>query len=158
MSLKSFYRVGSLVDNDRVSFQHSFVKSHLESSFLSYIYFLKVIFFDHFFKRTFRSIQGTFQFWFDSNQIYWKRASIVGNLLSLKSVFSCTNWNTMRTRQVSTMIHSARPTVTPVANIVFCCFVLLDLKSGDGRTTCAKTMIPTGRGCGLASGSIGGFY
>ena len=28
------------------------------------------------------------------------------------------------------MIHSARPTV---ANIVFCCFVLLDLKSGDGR-------------------------
>ena len=32
------------------------------------------------------------------------------------------------------MIHSARPIVTPVANIVFCCFVLLDLKSGDGRT------------------------
>ena len=30
------------------------------------------------------------------------------------------------------MIHSARPIVTPVANIVFCCFV--DLKSGDGRT------------------------
>ena len=32
------------------------------------------------------------------------------------------------------MIHSARPIVTPVANIVFCCFVLLDLKTGDGRT------------------------
>ena len=48
------------------------------------------------------------------------------------------------------MIHSTRPIVMPVANIVFCCFVLLDLKSGDGRTTCAKTMIPTGRGCGLA--------
>ena len=32
------------------------------------------------------------------------------------------------------MIHSARPTVTPVANNVFCCFVLLDLKSGDVRT------------------------
>ena len=32
------------------------------------------------------------------------------------------------------MIHSARPTVSPVATIVFCCFVLLDLKSGDGRT------------------------
>ena len=33
-------------------------------------------------------------------------------------------------------------------------FVLLDLKSGDGRTdrrtTCAKTMIPTGRDLGLA--------
>ena len=58
---------------------------------------------------------------------------------------------------MSSMIHSARPKVTPVANIVFCC-VLLDLKSGEGRTdirtngrtTCAKTMIPTGRDCGLA--------
>ena len=29
------------------------------------------------------------------------------------------------------MIHSARPLVTPVANIVFCCFVFLDMKSGD---------------------------
>ena len=48
------------------------------------------------------------------------------------------------------MIHSARPIVTPVANIVFCWFVFLDLKSGDGRTTCAKTMIPTGRDFGLA--------
>ena len=47
------------------------------------------------------------------------------------------------------MIHSARPIVTPVANIVFCCFVFLDLKNGDGRTTCAKT-IPTGRDFGLA--------
>ena len=40
------------------------------------------------------------------------------------------------------------------ANIVFFRFVSLDLKSGDrrtyGRTTCAKTMIPTGRDCGLA--------
>ena len=48
-------------------------------------------------------------------------------------------------RQVSSIIHSARPIVTPVANIVFCCFVFLDLKGGDGRTTCAKTMISTGR-------------
>ena len=48
------------------------------------------------------------------------------------------------------MIHSARPIVTPVANIIFSCFVLLDLKSGDGRTTCAKTRIPTGRDFGLA--------
>ena len=55
---------------------------------------------------------------------------------------------------MSSMIHSARPIVTPVANIVFYCFVLLDLKSGDGhkdgRTTCAKTIIPTGRDFGLA--------
>ena len=46
--------------------------------------------------------------------------------------------------------------VTPVANIVFCCFVFLDLKSGDlrtctdVRTTCAKTIIPTGCDFGLA--------
>ena len=38
------------------------------------------------------------------------------------------------TRQVSSMIHSARPIVTLVANIVYCCFVFLDLKSLDGRT------------------------
>ena len=57
-------------------------------------------------------------------------------------------------RQVSSMIHSARATVSPVATIVFCSFVLLDFESGDGRTdgrtTCGKTMIPTGRDCGLA--------
>ena len=47
------------------------------------------------------------------------------------------------------MIHSARPIVTPVANIVSCCFVFLDLKSVDGRT-CEITMIPTGRDFGLA--------
>ena len=34
---------------------------------------------------------------------------------------------------VSSMIHSARPTVSPAATIVFC-FGLLYLKSGDGRT------------------------
>ena len=40
-----------------------------------------------------------------------------------------------KTRQVSSMIHSTRPKVSPDwANIVFCCFVCLDLKSGDGRT------------------------
>ena len=48
------------------------------------------------------------------------------------------------------MIHSARPIVKPVANIVFCCFVFLDLKSGDGRTACAKTIIPTESDFGLA--------
>ena len=42
------------------------------------------------------------------------------------------------------MIHSARHIVSPVANIVFCCFVFLDLNIGDGRTTRAKTIIPTG--------------
>ena len=50
------------------------------------------------------------------------------------------------------MIHSARPIVTSVANIVFCCFVFLDLKRG-GRTdnVCEnKTMIPTSRDFGLA--------
>ena len=48
------------------------------------------------------------------------------------------------------MIHSARPIVSLVANIVFCSFILLDLKSGDGRKTCAQTKIPTVRDCGLA--------
>ena len=36
--------------------------------------------------------------------------------------------------RVAVMIHSARPTVSPVANIVVCCFVVLDFKSGNGRT------------------------
>ena len=61
------------------------------------------------------------------------------------------------TRHVSSMNHSARPTVPPGATIIFCCFVLLDLKSGDGtdvrtnvRTTCAKIIITTGRDCGPA--------
>ena len=57
--------------------------------------------------------------------------------------------NIESTRQVSSVIHSARPIVTPVANIVFCCFVFLDLESGDGQTW-AKTMIPTGHDFGLA--------
>ena len=48
------------------------------------------------------------------------------------------------------MIHLARAIVTPVASIVFFCFVFLDLKSGDGRTACAKAMTPTGLGFGLA--------
>ena len=58
------------------------------------------------------------------------------------------------TRQVLSMIHSARPIVRSVANIVFCCFVLLGETSGDERTyvrtSCAKTIIPTGRDFGLA--------
>ena len=51
------------------------------------------------------------------------------------------------------MIHSARLRVLQAATIVFCCIVLLDLKSTEGRTdgrTCGKIMITTGRDCGLA--------
>ena len=55
------------------------------------------------------------------------------------------------TIQVSSMIHSARPIVSEHC---FLLFSFLGLKSmdwcTDGRTTCAKTMIPTGRDFGLA--------
>ena len=56
------------------------------------------------------------------------------------------------TRQVSSMIHSAKPTVPPVAIILICslfCFVLRDFEK-SGRTTCVKTMMTTGRDCGSA--------
>ena len=39
--------------------------------------------------------------------------------------------------------------LSPVANIVFA-WIRFVLKSGDGRTTCAKTMITTGCDCGSA--------
>ena len=50
------------------------------------------------------------------------------------------------------MIHSARPTVSPVVNIVLAlfCFAKFWKVGTDGRTTCAKTMIPIGRDCGSA--------
>ena len=54
------------------------------------------------------------------------------------------------------MIHSAKPTVsTPVANIVFCSFVFLDLNGRTyertyERTTCAKNNDPYRPYCGLA--------
>ena len=66
---------------------------------------------------------------------------------------------------VSSIIHSARPTVLPVAIIVFCCIVLLDLNSGDrrmygrmyglmnGRTTCAKKLSLPAVTVGWPSGS-----
>ena len=56
--------------------------------------------------------------------------------LILKTFFFVllTRTQRMYTRQVSSMIHSARPIVTPVAIIIFCCFVFIDLKRGDGRT------------------------
>ena len=47
-----------------------------------------------------------------------------------------------KTRQVLSMIHSARPIVTLVANIIFCYFVLVDLKSGDGRTDMCENNNP----------------
>ena len=55
-----------------------------------------------------------------------------------------------RTRQVSSMIHSARPTASLAVNMfslgdLFC---LLDF---DGRTTCAKTINITGHDCGSAA-------
>ena len=61
------------------------------------------------------------------------------------------------------MIHSARPIVTPVVNI-FSVLFFVDLKSGDvrvrtyGRTTCAKTIIPTCRDFGLAECIKNGMY
>ena len=64
----------------------------------------------------------------------------------------------LKTRQVSSMIHSARPTVSSVETIVFAwnlfCFEYWGrtrtYRRTDGRTTCAKTMITTGRDFGLA--------
>ena len=47
------------------------------------------------------------------------------------------------------MIHSARPTVSPVANIVFALNLFCFEKWG--RTTCAKTVITTGRDSGSSS-------
>ena len=41
---------------------------------------------------------------------------------------------TNKTILVSSVIHSARPTVPTSSEHCFLCFVLLDLKSGDGRT------------------------
>ena len=67
------------------------------------------------------------------------------------------------TRQVSSMIHSARPTLPPVANIVFAWNLLCFEKWGrtdrrtDGRTTWTKTVITNGRDCGLA-GLINNMY
>ena len=52
------------------------------------------------------------------------------------------------------MIHSARPTVSPVENIVFLWNLFRFEKSGDGRTyegtTYAETIITTGSNCGSA--------
>ena len=57
------------------------------------------------------------------------------------------------TRHVSSMIHSARPNVSPVVNIVFA-WHLFCFEKWNGRTygrmTCAKTMITIGRDCGAA--------
>ena len=51
------------------------------------------------------------------------------------------------------MIHSARPTVSPRANILFTwnLFCFETWGRTNGWTTCAKTMITIGRDCGSAS-------
>ena len=64
-------------------------------------------------------------------------------------IFIYTMTITVETRQVSSKIHSAWPTVSPVANMIFVSFCLLDFEMW-GRTTCAKTVIPTGRDYGSA--------
>ena len=54
------------------------------------------------------------------------------------------------------MIHSARPTALPVANIVFCCFVLLDFEKilrTDGQHV-RKQLTPPAVTVGRPSGSI----
>ena len=49
------------------------------------------------------------------------------------------------------MIHSARPTVSPVANIVFALFFFFArFYKVYRQMTCTKTMIPTRCDCGLA--------
>ena len=67
-------------------------------------------------------------------------------LIGLKKIIEFNNF----TRQLSLMIHSARPTVSPEVNIVLAwnlfCFALIWKMGKDGRTTCEKTMIITGRG------------
>ena len=62
------------------------------------------------------------------------------------------DWKVLQLRQASSMIHSARPTVSPVANIVFTknLFHFQKWERTDGCTTCAQTMITTGRDCGSA--------
>ena len=63
------------------------------------------------------------------------------------------------TRQVSSMIHSAKPTVSPVVNIVFTWYLYCLARfwkvrtdgRWDGRTKCLNTMITTGSGCGSAT-------
>ena len=51
------------------------------------------------------------------------------------------------------MIHSARPIVSPVANIVFCCFVFLDLKRTYGQHVRKQLSLPTVT-VGWPSGSL----
>ena len=53
---------------------------------------------------------------------------------------------------MSSMIPSARPTVTPIAITLFYdnCFVLAMFKRTDGQKTHVKAVITTGRDCGSA--------
>ena len=67
------------------------------------------------------------------------------NLCKLKLTIA----NVICTRQVSSMIHSARPIFT---RTLFSVIMFSKFESGrtDVRTTCAKTMFPTGLDFGLA--------
>ena len=69
-------------------------------------------------------------------------------LVKVKHIF----FEIRKTRQVSSMIHSDRPTISPIMNIVFTwnLFCFDRFCTRDVRTTCVKTMITTGRDCGSA--------
>ena len=60
------------------------------------------------------------------------------------------------TRQVSSMIHAVRPTVSPVVNVGFSCYLFyfcLILKIENGRPTCAKQLSLPAVTVGRPSGS-----
>ena len=71
---------------------------------------------------------------FQAADISWDFCCFITGFYSNWNKFVTFGWKQGKPRQVSSMIHSARPIVMKVANIVFCCVVFLDLKSGDGRT------------------------
>ena len=72
-----------------------------------------------------------------------------------KTLYLVLMQNKLKTRQVSSMIHSAGHTVSPVANIVLAlfCFTRFWKVGTDGRATYVKTIIPTVT-VGRSSGSI----
>ena len=83
----------------------------------------------------------------------WQNLSTWWIVLLLSKLLLLLQKNWKGTRQVSSMIHSARPTVSPVANIVFVWYLFCFEKWGRTyvRTICAKTMITTDRDRGSAS-------
>ena len=85
--------------------------------------------------------------------------SVSNNILELfawKMSVEGLNFFRLFSRQESSMIHSAWPTVSPVVNFALfsleICFVLPDFEKWRrtyGRTTYAKIIITTSRNCGL---------